>query len=196
MSLCNRGSISGRVGRALVRAQSTLLGRLVIGPFWAIATFLRSEFAAVIANVPRARAIWGWQMVAVAVMLMWLKLVCGMSLWLYVFGFVIPGTSLMLIRSFAEHRADPAVTRRTAVVEDFGPLALLFLFNNLHAAHHARPHIPWYRLPAFYRANRRLLTAQERGPFYGSYGEIFLRFLVKPHDAPIHPYLSKKKASA
>ena len=185
----------GPVGRALVRAQSTLLGRLVIGPFWAIGTFLRSELIAAVANVPRSRAIWGWHILALGAVLSWLALVCGMSVWLYVSAFVIPGTSLMLIRSFAEHRADPKVTRRTAVVEDYGPLALLFLFNNLHAAHHARPHIPWYRLPAFYRANRQLLTAQERGPFYGSYGEIFRRFLVKPHDAPIHPYLSEKKAS-
>ena len=185
----------GAIGRSLVRVQSTLLGRLVIGPFWIIGTFLKTELIAVIGNVAKSRSIWGWHLAAMAAIILWLTVACRMSMWLYVGAFAIPGTSLMLIRSFAEHRADAKVSRRTAIVEDFGPLAVLYLFNNLHAAHHARPRIPWYSLPAFYHANRKLMTAQDRGPFYASYGEVFRRFLMTPHDTPVHPREQHSKAS-
>jgi fatty acid desaturase len=177
----------GRVGRLLVRAQSTMIGRLTIGPFWAVGRFLIAEAKAVIAGEPARRMLWVQHAAGALMIVVWLHFVCGMSLWLYVAAFVIPGTSLMLIRSFAEHRADADVGRRTAVVEAYGPLALLFLFNNLHAAHHARPHIPWYRLPAFYRANRAVLTGPARGPFYRGYADVFRRFMLKPHDKPVHP---------
>jgi fatty acid desaturase len=177
----------GPLGQRIVRAQGTLAGRLIIGPFWAVGHFLAEELRALIAAEPGRRLIWAQQAAGVAVIVIWLHFVCGMSVWFYVAGFAIPGTSLMLIRSFAEHRADADVARRTAVVDGHGPLAWLFLFNNLHAAHHARPHIPWYRLPAFYRANRAVLTGPHRGPFYRGYGDVFRRFLLKPHDKPIHP---------
>ena len=154
----------GAIGRGLVRAQSTLLGRLIIGPFWASGCFLRNELRDVFANVPGRRRLWAWHLVAVALIALWLRQVCGLSLWFYALAFAAGGTSLMLIRSFAEHRADAAVIKRTAVVEGSGPLALLFLFNNLHSAHHARPGLPWYRLPVFFRANRTRLSTRRGAP--------------------------------
>jgi len=177
----------GAIGQRLVRAQCTILGRLVIGPFWAIGLFWRDEARAVLEGVPGRRMLWARHAVAVAVIIAWLKLVCGMSLWLYVVAFAIPGTALMLIRSFAEHRAHSDVSRRTAVVEGHGPLAWLFLFNNLHAAHHANPQLAWYRLPAFYRGNRQRFIEGNGGLLYHGYTEVFRRFLWHPHDQPIHP---------
>ena len=177
----------GSVGQVLVRAQSMLAGRLIIGPFWAISHFLRDEARDVIADVPGRRRIWAGHFAAVAVILLWLHFGCAMNLAFYIVVFAIGGTSLMLIRSFAEHRADAAVIKRTAVVEGHGPLAWLYLFNNLHAAHHARPHLSWYRLPALFRANRATFVDQARGPHYAGYAEVFSRFLLRPHDKPIHP---------
>ncbi len=177
----------GPMRQRLVRAQSTLLGRLLIGPFWAVGLFLRSEFWAIIDDAPGRRLLWLKHMVAVTVVLMWLILVADMSLWLYILGFVLPGTSLMLIRSFAEHRAHASQARRTAVVEAYGPLAVLFLFNNLHAAHHARPRLAWYQLPRFYRNNREAFIGPEAGPFYKGYRDVFRRFLMRAHDQPVHP---------
>ena len=177
----------GPIGQRLVRAQCTLLGRLTIGPFWAVGRFLWAEMKSLAADEPARRSQWAQHFAGVALMVTWLHAVCGMSLWLYAAAFVIPGTALMLIRSFAEHRADADVVRRSAIIEDFGPLALLYLFNNLHAAHHARPQIPWYQLPAFYRANLALFADGDRGPIYRGYRDVFLRFLVRPHDKPIHP---------
>ena len=184
------GDAWGRLGpmaQRLVRAQSTLLGRLTVGPFSAVGSFLQSEVVAIIANAPGRRLLWFKHMVAVGGVVMWLVLVAHMSLWLYILGIVLPGTSLMLIRSFAEHRADESQARRTAVVEGYGPLAVLFLFNNLHAAHHARPRLPWYRLPRFYQDNREAFIGPEAGPFYNGYRDVFRRFLVRAHDRPVHP---------
>ena len=177
----------GWLGQRLVRVQSTLAGRLLIGPGWVMATFLRDEARDVIADVPCRRRIWAEHLAAVTAIVLWLHFACGISLALYGAAFVYGGTALMLIRSFAEHRAEAAVIKRTAVVEDYGPLALLYLFNNLHAAHHARPSLPWYRLPAFFAANRDIFVDAARGPYYRGYREVFRRFWLRPHDAAVHP---------
>ena len=69
----------------------------------------------------------------------------------YLLLFVYPGTSLTLLRSFAEHPAATEPGHRVAIVERAGPFSLVFLNNNLHAAHHRAPGIAWYRLPDFHR---------------------------------------------
>ena len=33
------------------------------------------------------------------------------------------------------------------IIEDRGPLSLLFLNNNYHVIHHIHPRVPWYKLP-------------------------------------------------
>ena len=60
-----------------------------------------------------------------AIIVVWIIVVCGLPLWLYAFGFVYLGTSLSLVRSFAEHRAEDAVEKRTAIVENSPVLGLL-----------------------------------------------------------------------
>ncbi len=64
---------------------------------------------------------------------------------------------------------------------------LLFLHNNLHAAHHADPTVPWYRLPAWYRRNRAALVAANGGLVYDGYLDVARRFLLATHDTPAHP---------
>lgn len=181
----------GPLGRALVRAQSTLAGRLLIGPAWAISTFWWSEGKAILSGDRRLARVWAWHLVHVAPLIAWIVLVCEMPLWLYLAAFVYAGTSLSLIRSFAEHRALPEVPRRTAIVERAPVLGLLFLYNNLHVVHHRWPTIPWYRLPRLYRRHRDAILAASGGPVYASYLEVLRRFLVRPHDASVHPFLRK-----
>ena len=177
----------GPAGRLVVRLHTTLAGRLLIGPAWNIARFLQAEGRAVARGDRLRRRIWAWHLVGVAAMLLWIVGVCGINPLFYVFAIVYPGTSILLLRSFAEHRAQDGVFERTAIVENswvFGPL---FLFNNLHAAHHERPLIPWYRLPAWYAANRARLLATNGGLVYDGYGEVARRFLFTPHDVNLHP---------
>src|SRR5258708_16232900 len=96
--------------------------------------------------------------------MVWVKIVCGIPLWIYVLTMAIPGTSLTLVRSFAEHRARPEVRARIAIVENSWILGPLFLFNNLHALHHEAPAIPCNEYPARYRRIREPLIADNGGP--------------------------------
>ena len=121
-------------------------------------------------------------------MLTWLIVICKMNMLLYFAGFVYPGVALMSIRSYAEHRAESSVEERTAIVENAPILGLLFLYNNLHVVHHNNPSMPWYEIPGWYAANREALIAQNGGLVYNSYWDIARRFLLKPHDVPVHPF--------
>ena len=179
----------GPVGRAIVGAQSTLAGRLLIGPAWAIGSFWWSEAKAVVAGDRNLARVWAWHLVHAAAVVAWIVMVCEMPLGLYLAAFVYAGTALALLRSFAEHRALPEVPRRTAIVERAPVLGLLFLHNNLHVVHHCWPTLPWYRLPRFYRRHRDAIHAASGGPLYPSYVDVLRRFLWRPHDAVAHPFL-------
>ena len=177
----------GPFGRRLVAAQSTLLGRLIFGPAWAISRFVRSLARDVWRGKGRTRAIVARHLLECAVVLAWVIGVCGMPFWVYVACFVYPGVSLALVRSFAEHRAEQEVGKRTAIVENARILGPLFLFNNLHAAHHSRHRLPWYQIPEFYRLNRAALIEQNGGLVYNGYFDVARRYLLARHDNTIHP---------
>lgn len=176
----------GPIGRMVVRAHTTLAGRLIIGPAWIIGRYWLMEAKALVAGDRQRRRIWAWHAVALAALLLWVVFVCRMNILVYL-AMSYSGTALLLLRSFAEHRANQSVIERTAIVENawlFGPL---YLFNNLHAAHHERPLIPWYELPAWYKANRRRLLQENGGLVYDGYGEVVRRFLLRPHHVLLHP---------
>jgi fatty acid desaturase len=184
----------GPLGRALSRAQSTLLGRLVLGPAWAMARFWGGEAAALAQGNFRRGPILARHAIQTTLVLAWVIGVCGMPLQLYVWAFVYAGTALALVRSFAEHRAETQVERRTAIVEDSWLLGPLFLFNNLHVVHHLRPSLPWWKIPRWYRLNRAAVIARNGGLVYRSYFEVARLYLFKPHDAAVHP--SERAAAA
>jgi fatty acid desaturase len=170
----------GRLRRGVLGFNTTLLGRLTIGPALAISDFLRRELRAVIAGEPGRRRVWALHALALVPVLAWLW-ACAIPLWAYVLLFIYPGLSLTLLRSFAEHIASADPKARTVTVEA-GPLfSLLFLNNNLHALHHARPELPWYALR---RLARELPRPRLR---YAGYGEVARRFLLRPVHAPVHP---------
>ena len=113
--------------------------------------------------------------------------VFGLPIWQYLLFFAYPGIVLGLLRAFIEHRAGPRPGERTAIIESNWLFGLLFLWNNLHVAHHLRPTIPWYQLPRFYRDNREKLLAHNGDYYFRGYAEIARRWLVKPVFVPIHP---------
>jgi fatty acid desaturase len=177
----------GPLGRIIVRSQSFLLGRLVLGPFIAVWRFWSEEASRIANGCPYSRRVWAWHVPSVALVLFWVIIVCGVPFWQYALGFAYFGTSLALIRSFAEHRAHEEVEKRTAIVEKSPVLGLLFLNNNLHVAHHKWPTVAWYRLPSLYRAEREKLIRDNGGLVYQGYGDVFRRYFLKPHDTPVHP---------
>lgn len=178
---------AGPFSRLAARITATLLGRLTLGPPLEIAGFLATEAKAALADEPGVRQAWALHLVWVAAITAWLVGVCGLGLGEYLLCFVYPGAALSLLRSFAEHRADPVPGRRIAVVENAPLLGLLYLNNNLHAAHHAFPAASWRELPGLYATHRSALLAANGGLVYRGYGEVFRRFLLAPHDAVVHP---------
>jgi fatty acid desaturase len=178
---------AGGLARAAALGQSTLAGRMVLGPAVEIAGFLAKQAGRVARNEEDSRRVWGRHLVAVSLVWAWLHFACHFSLAAYLLFFVYPGVALALLRSFAEHRADTSPGARVAVVERSPLLGLLFLNNNLHAAHHRWPGLAWWRLPEAYRTNRQALLAENGGLVYASYGEVAARFLFRPHDTIHHP---------
>lgn len=174
-------------GRWIFQAQLTLAGRMLIGSWWRMGWFLTSEAKAFSRNEPGVRAAWITHLVLCVPVIYWVTVGCGIPLWLYVVGMVIPGNAILLIRSFAEHRARANVPERTATVENSWLLGPLFLFNNLHSLHHAEPLLPWYRYHSRYGLTRDRLLAENGGLVYSTYFDVARRFLFRMHDQPQHP---------
>lgn len=170
--------------------QKTFPGRLILGPFLVIGQFLYSEARALWLGDHRHLTIWLWHLVGITIIITWVTIICGMPIWHYLLFFVLPGTSLTLIRSFAEHLAAHTPYERTAIVEAGPFFSLLFLNNNLHFVHHKRPDLPWQALPDYYRKHRHQMLEENGHLHYrGGYGEISRRFLLQPIDHPQHPFL-------
>ncbi len=178
-------SETGGLGAVFGRLQSTLLGQMVFGPPILILRFLAGEGRGAIHQPALVVRDWLPHLAAVIAVLWWLDHV-GLSVIRYGVTFVYPGMALTMLRSYAEHRADLGSPGRAASVEQGGLLALLFLNNNLHAAHHERPALAWYDLPAYHRIHRARFAAHG-APIYRGYGEIVRRFAFHPHDDMIHP---------
>lgn len=182
-----RWAAMGPVRRALTRANATLAGRMALGPALAIGGFLAEQAGRLTDRRRPVWRVWLAHGAGVAAVVAWVSGVCGMPLWEYALLFVYPGCALALVRSFAEHRAAERVEHRTAIVERAPVLGLLFLNNNLHVVHHQRPGLPWYEIPTLYRRRREALIAGNGGLVYRGYAEVARRFLLAPHDDPLHP---------
>ncbi len=178
---------AGRLRRWMHRACGTLLGRVLLGPPRTIAQFwLRQIFearAARLAGLPLPWRPWLSFGAGFCLVASWVCLVCRINPLIYAAFVIYPGTALIMVRSLAEHRAAERPEDRTAVVEQGGLLGLLFLHNNLHVLHHEHPSIPWYELPARWRAERTQLLGTRRGPVFKTYFEVASRYAWRP----LHP---------
>jgi fatty acid desaturase len=176
----------GGLERLALRWHATLSGRLIIGPALMVWRCWQSE-ARRLACDPGCRQIWFRHGSAVAPIIIWIVGICHIPLATYLALAVYPSISLTLLRSFAEHRAAPDPQHRTVVVEA-GPFwRLLFLNNNLHIAHHRHPGLPWYRLPAAWRAIRSEIDVPRALLVRGGYAEIAARHLFAPAAEIEHP---------
>jgi fatty acid desaturase len=167
----------GPAWRALAHARTTFLGRITLGPAFLIGGFIYGLLREAWRGERNARRVLARHLILSAPVLIWLIAICRMPLWIYVACFVYPGASLAMVRSFAEHRAVPEAERRTAIVENAWILGPLFLFNNLHAAHHLQHRLPWYQLPKFYRLNRAALIERNGGLVYRGYFDVARRVI-------------------
>lgn len=169
--------------RAARLANTTLAGRMIVGPWFGVIAVTRNLAAAWSAGRQRwaiVRFLLGDVLVLAVV---WRS---GLPLWEYVLGVAYLGTSLTLVRSYPEHRAVPEGSR-TAVVAGRGFWALLFLNNNLHVTHHRRPDLAWYRLPAAHAGSDADDVAAGGAGLYRGYGEVFRHHLFRPLSSVVDP---------
>jgi fatty acid desaturase len=178
----------GRTAQVFYLAHNSFLGRLLLGPPVCVWRLYSSEARQLCRGNFDHLGIWCLHAASCALVLYWVIGVCGIPLVTYLALFVYPGIALSLVRSFAEHRAHPGIAERTVIVEAGPVMSLLFLHNNLHALHHAEPALPWYRLPARFKARRGELLSANGGYRFSGYGEILLRYFLWPKEQLHHPY--------
>jgi fatty acid desaturase len=181
---------AGVLGRALLRVNRTLIGRLTVGPLIGFAAYLISQTREVATGrgrpdegCPRRR--WLMHIPFVALTVAWLSHV-GFPPAIYACCVFISMAGIRL-RSFAEHRWLPEGQNRTATTHTIWPFALLFLNNNLHVAHHQRMSVAWYRLPAFSREIDADRISQAGGGLYRGYFDVARRYGVRPFCVPVFP---------
>lgn len=169
----------------LLRFNNTLLGRMTVGPMVAQVAFMRADVRAVRAGDWQVARGWLIHLPGLALVL-WAVAQSPMPLWAYVLA-AYGALAVLKIRTFLEHQAHAQARGRTVLIEDRGPLAFLFLNNNLHVVHHMHPRVPWYRLPKLYRENKARYLARNDGYFYRSYAQIFARHFLCAKDPVAHP---------
>lgn len=171
--------------RALLRLNNRLLGRMLVGPLIGMQAFVAGDLARI--RRGQRDVAWHWlaHLPGVAVTLGLVHL-SSVTLSAYLLA-CYAALSVLHIRTFLEHRAHEQAAGRSVIIEDRGLLAFLFLNNNYHAVHHAHPQVPWYRLPALYRAGRDRFLRLNRGYVYRSYGAVFARYLWRVKDPVPHP---------
>ncbi len=167
---------------------NTLAGRMILGPIIGTIRFWSSELGEILRGDREIIRAWALHVLSIAIVLGFAVFVCDIAVWQYLVFFAWPGIGLSLIRSFCEHQAVHDLGERTIIVESAPPLSLMFLNNNLHVAHHTRPQLAWYRIPAYYRAERETLIARNHGYLMHGYREIFRRYFLKPKEPVVYPH--------
>ena len=177
--------------RLLLTANNTFLGRFILGPAVGLEGFYRTERRLMLAGSPRVIGDWLVHLSTVIPVLWWVIAVAQIPLWAYLVAAYV-ALSILKIRTFVEHQAHELASGRSVIIEDRGPLAFLFLNNNLHSVHHAHPQVPWYDLPGLFRSRREAYLARNRGYYFRNYATVIRRFMVSPKDPVPHPLYERK----
>ncbi|MGI9401234.1 MAG: fatty acid desaturase [Rhizobiaceae bacterium] len=178
--------------KLLLRFNNSLFGRMLIGPAIAIWRMIASDLGYLadrsIPSRDRYRIIRDWLLhfATVAALVGFLAVYSNVPLWQFVVAAYF-GISILQIRTFPEHQASDHTGERTVIIEDKGPLAFLFLYNNLHIVHHTRPGLAWYRLPGFYRRHRARFIRRNNGYVFSSYWQVLRHYFLNPKEPVPHP---------
>ncbi len=175
--------------RWLLEFNNTLFGRMLIGPALAMAAFVAADVRHAHAGDRAVRRAWFLHILGAVPVILWVG-ASTMPFWAYLISAYL-GLSILKIRTFLEHRADERAAGRSVIIEDRGPLALLFLNNNFHAVHHAHPQVPWYQLPTLYRSRQDVFLKRNGGYRYRSYGSIFRQYFLRVKDPVPHPLMDE-----
>jgi fatty acid desaturase len=169
----------------LLRFNNTLFGRMLIGPAVGGICFIRGDIAAIRAGDRAILRDWLIHGAGLAVLVLIVRQ-SAMPAWAYVLS-AYAGLSILKIRTYLEHRAHEIARGRSVIIPGGRILPFLFLNNNLHAVHHARPGVAWYLLPALYRERRDEFLRRNDGYQFASYVEVFRRYFFRAKDPVPHP---------
>ncbi len=185
---------TGPFMRALLIVRNTFIGRLVLGPAFAIAGTATDALRKIAAGDWHDVPTWLAHLAALALLSYWLEHACGMPAWLFIVGAGYTALAIGSVRSFHEHRASESHEHRSVINEASFFWRLLFLNNNYHAVHHDLPFVPWFALRAVYRARRADYLARNGGFFVQGYGEWIGRYALKPIAHVAHPFADGARA--
>lgn len=169
---------------------NTFIGRFTIGPLVMAAGFAAAEFRLIVKGDKQVFGAWVRHAAGLVIVLSWANVFCGIPFWVYLVTAYL-GLALLNLRTFAEHQAHELPGGRTVIVEASPIFGLLFLNNNLHYVHHENPRVPWYRLPAIYRANRAAFLAANESYAFKGYGDVIRRYLFRAKAPVPHPLLRR-----
>ncbi|ABE34945.1 fatty acid desaturase family protein [Paraburkholderia xenovorans LB400] len=157
--------------RALLTFRNTFVGRLLVGPAFAIAATGVAALRRIKGGDWRDVPVWLAHFAALAALTAWLQHVCAIPAWVFIVGAGYGSLSVGSVRSFQEHRAAQAHEHRTVINEAAWFWRLLFLNNNYHLVHHDLPHVPWFALRRVYEASREQYVARSGGFLVRGYSE-------------------------
>ena len=173
--------------KALLRFNNTLLGRMLVGPTLSFGRYWWEDLRTMAGGDRAVRRAWGHHVIGLAMVGAFLWMFGTVPVWAYLVAAYLAVSTLM-IRTFLEHQAHELSRGRSVIIEDRGPLALLFLNNNLHAVHHAYPRRPWYELPGVFRQRRAHFLKLNLGYVFPSYAEVIRRFAFRAKEPVPHPF--------
>ena len=96
---------------------NSLLGRLLIGPLVSMIGFLGAEARMILAGNKVVLRAWLHHLAGLVPVIAYITLVGGMPLWLYLLCVSYPAMSLLMLRTYAEHRAHENAEARSIIVE-------------------------------------------------------------------------------
>lgn len=172
--------------RAVLGFNNTLMGRMLLGPALSLHALYRDDLRAAFAGDRAVIRAYLMHALGLLPVIAWLALAGTMPWWACLVA-AYAGFSILKIRTFLEHRAHERASGRSVIIEDRGPLALLFLNNNYHAVHHARPRLAWYELPRHFAERRAHYLERNGGYRYRSYREVFAAHFLRAKDSVVHP---------
>ena len=189
--------------KSILRANMTLAGRVTIGPVLRLVRLVQREFGMIVRGDTAHVKHWLVHALLVSLVLGFVVGIAKMPLWQYLVLFFWPAFMYGWVRPFVENcYGPPARTgrngtdgplaharpgERVAVIESNQFWGLLFLYNNIHAVHHLYPRMPWYEIPAFFRANRDRVLGHNGGYYFRGYAVVARRRLFRPVFTPAHP---------
>jgi fatty acid desaturase len=174
--------------KAILRINNTMLGRLALGPWLSGIGLILGDAKSIRSGDREIAVAWGLQIMGVVVVALIVTRLFAMPLWMYGIFAVWPGLSAISIRTYAEHQWSEDPNGRTIIVEK-SPLAALYLYNNLHFVHHARPTAPWYHLPAMFRERRDDWVRENNGYVFPNYRTMLRAYAFKAKEPVVHPAL-------